>query len=336
MLRFANPQIFWLLWLIAAVLVLTIYAVKKRKAERAMFAQNPMLKDMTRDISGGKIVLKGLLIVAALFFIIIAAIDPQIGTKVEEIKREGVDIIVAVDVSTSMMAQDIKPNRLTKAKHELRSFIDKLKGDRIGIIAFAGAAYPHCPLTIDYGAARMFADVLDTTLIPVQGTAIAQAINTALKAFKVDDPTRKVLVIITDGEDHEKEVDKAVAAAREKGVIIYTVGMGTPSGAPVPGRTGYLQSKDGSIVFSKLNETLLTEIALETGGGYFRGTTGEDELNKIYNKIYGLEKSEISAKQYTDFEHRFQYFAAAALIILILEMFISERKGGFAKFFKLD
>ncbi|NQS98990.1 MAG: VWA domain-containing protein [candidate division Zixibacteria bacterium] len=336
MIRFANSQLLWLLWLVLIALALVIYAAKKRRAERENFAEHPMLNKIARDISGGKIALKGLLLVAALFFLIAAAIDPQIGTRMEEVKREGVDIIAAVDVSASMMAEDIKPNRLSKAKHEVRSFIDKLKGDRIGIIAFGGAAYAQCPLTLDYGAAKMFADVLDTSLIPVQGTAIAEAIEVAVNAFKIENASQKVLVLITDGEDHEREVEKTVQKAKDKGVIIYTVGMGTPGGAPVPGRKGYLQDKSGAVVFSKLNETLLTEIALETGGGYYRGTTGEDELDKIYRKIFGLEKTELSAKQYTEYEHRFQYFAGVALFLLMLEMFIGEKRGPWSKFFKLD
>jgi Ca-activated chloride channel family protein len=297
------------------------------------------LKRLTPDISGGKILFKGLLLVGALFFLIITIVDPQIGTRIAEMKREGVDIMVAVDVSASMMAEDVKPSRLLKAKHELSSFIDRLKGDRIGIIAFAGAAFVQCPLTTDYGAAKMYTDLLDTSLVPVQGTALAEAINWAVKAFTEDksqNPSQKVLVLITDGEDHEKNVEKAIEAAKEKGMIIYSVGMGTPSGSPVPSRDGYMEDRSGAVVLSKLNEGLLSDIAIATSGAYFRGTTGEDELDKIYKKIFGLEKKEFSAKQYTDYEDRFQYFAGMALLLLILEMFVSEKRGAWIKFFKLE
>jgi Ca-activated chloride channel family protein len=336
MIRLAHPGLLWLFWLALIALGVAIYALKRRKIERELYAGNELLSKLAPDLSPGKILLKAILLVLALVFVIFSAVDPQIGTKVEEVKRQGVDIIVAVDVSASMMAEDIKPNRLLKAKHELSGFIDRLKGDRIGIIAFAGDAFTQCPLTTDYSAAKMFTDLLDTSLIPIQGTAIAEAINRSLKSFPLESKAQKVLVIITDGEDHEAEVDKAVASAKEAGVTIFTVGMGTPSGAPVPGPGGYLEDRTGSVVLTKLNEGLLTDMALETGGGYFRGTTGEDELDKIYKKIFGMEKSEISAKKYTAYEDRFQYFAFVALILLLAEILISERRGAWSKFFKLD
>ncbi len=336
MIRLANPQFLWLLWLALAAVIFTLYAAKVRSRDRAKFAQSAMLKRLIPDLSPGKILLKGFLIAAALFFIAAAAVNPQIGTRVEEVKREGVDIMVAVDVSASMMAEDVRPNRLMKAKHELNSFINRLKGDRIGIVAFAGAAFTQCPLTLDYSAARMFTDVLDTSLIPVQGTALAEAIQTAAEAFQGETESQRVLILITDGEDHERDVMDEVEEAKKKGIVIYAVGMGNPAGAPVPSLKGYLQDRKGSVVLSRLNEGLLSEIALAAGGGYYRGTSGEDELDKIYRKIFGMEKTELSAKQYTDYEDRFQFFAAAALLCLMLEIFVSEKRGAWSRFFKLD
>ena len=336
MIRLANPQFLWLLLLGGAALVLVIYAARKRRIERERFAGTVLLGKLAPDLSGSKILLKGLLLMSAVFLLVWTITNPQIGTRIEEVTREGVDIIVAVDVSNSMIAEDVAPNRLYKAKHELSSFIDRLKGDRIGIIAFAGAAFVQCPLTLDYSAAKMYTDILDTALIPVQGTALAEAISMAETGFVGQENSQKVLVIMTDGEDHEARIDKAVESAKEKGIVIYTVGMGSPGGAPIPGSGGYLQDKSGSVVLSKLNEGLLSDIALKTGGGYYRATTGEDELDKIYEKIFGMDKTELSARQFTDYEDRFQYFALLALLLLLAEMSISEKKGAWIKFFKID
>lgn len=326
----------WLLWLIPLGLAFAIIADKARRRERQTFMDNPLMSSLVPDISGGKILFKRVLVITALLFLIIAAADPQVGTRIEEVKREGIDIIVAVDVSNSMSATDVKPSRLAKAKHELSTFIDKLRGDRIGLIAFAGAAFVQCPLTLDYGAAKLFADIMDTSLIPAQGTAIAEAIRLAARSYVGQDNSQRVLVLITDGEDHERKVMDAVEKAVEAGIIIYTLGMGSPGGAPIPGKKGYLQDRSGSVVLSKLNEGLLSEIALASGGAYYRGTTGEDELDNIYGKIYGMEKSELGSRQFTDYEDRFQYFAAVGFLLLLGEMFISEKRGFWAKFFKLD
>lgn len=340
MVRFAHPHLIWLFWLCAGILALVIWAARRRMKDREIFAGTAMLNRLAPDLSGGKIMFKGILLAAAVFFLIWTVVDPQIGTKIEEVKREGVDIMAAVDVSQSMMAEDIAPNRLFKAKHELSGFIDRLKGDRIGLIAFAGTAFVQCPLTLDYSAAKMYADILDTSLIPVQGTALAEAITLAEKSFTSENPdknrSKKVLVIMTDGEDHEEKVLEAVESAKSKGIVIYTVGMGSPAGAPIPSPNGYLQDRNGSVVLSRLNSGLLTEIALSSGGGYFPATPGENELDKIYEKIFGMEKTELSSKQYTGYEDRFQYFAFIALLLLLVELLISEKKGAWVKFFKVD
>jgi len=336
MIRLANPQYLWLLWLGLAALTLVIYALRKRRLEREKFTGTELLYKLVPDLSRSKILFKSLLLVSAVFLIVWTIADPQIGTRIEEVKREGVDIIVAVDVSNSMIAEDVAPNRLYKAKHVLSSFIGRLKGDRIGVIAFAGAAFVQCPLTLDYSAAKMYTDILDTALIPVQGTALAEAIKMAEQGFVGRETSQKVLVILTDGEDHEASVDAAVESARKNGVVIYTVGMGSPGGAPIPGSGGYLQDRTGSVVLSKLNEGLLSDIALKTGGGYYRATTGENELDKIYEKIFGMDKTELSSRQFTGYEDRFQYFAALALLLLLLEIAVSERKGSWIKFFKID
>ncbi|MBC8204757.1 VWA domain-containing protein [bacterium] len=336
MIKFAHPIFLWFLITAPIGLMFIIITERIRRRERKAFIASHLLPRMVPDITDGKALLKKLLLLTGLIFLIIAAADPQIGTKLEEVKREGVDIMAAVDVSNSMMAEDVRPSRLVKAKHELSSFIDRLKGDRIGLIAFAGAAFVQCPLTLDYSAAQLFADVMDTSLIPVQGTAIAEAVNLAVRSYVGKEESRKVLVLITDGEDHEEKVKEAVDEAVKAGITIYTLGMGSPAGAPIPGRSGYLQDKSGSVVLSRLNESLLSDIALQSGGAYYRATTGEDELDKIYGKIFGMEKTELGSQKVTDYEDRFQYFAAVGFLLILSEIMISERRGFWAKFFKLD
>ncbi|MBC8492095.1 MAG: VWA domain-containing protein [Candidatus Marinimicrobia bacterium] len=309
MIKFDHTELFWLFWLLPAFIIFFLYNFKVRVKERNGFASQNMLSRLIPDLSGGKTWLKNILLFFALSAMLFAIVNPQIGTRIEEVKREGVDIMIAVDVSASMMAEDIKPSRLLKAKHSINTFIDKLKGDRIGLEAFAGAAYIQCPLTLDYSAAKMFTDILDTSLIPIQGTAMAEAIQMAVGSFVGESKTQRVLIIISDGEDHEAKIEEAIKSAKEKSVTIYTVGMGSPSGAPVPGPKGYIKDKSGSVVLTRLNESLLTEVALQTGGGYYRVTPGEDELNKIYDKIFKMDKTEMSSKQFTDYEDRFQYFA---------------------------
>jgi len=336
MIKFDHTELFWLFWLLPALLAFFIFTYKARVKERNGFASENMQVKLIPDMSAGKSWLKSILLFFALLAMLFTIVNPQIGTRIEEVKREGVDIMIAVDVSASMMAEDIKPSRLLKAKHSINTFIDKLKGDRIGIEAFAGEAYVQCPLTLDYSAAKMFTDILDTSLIPIQGTAMAEAIKKAVDSFVGESKTQRVLVIISDGEDHESKIEEAIKSAKEKDVTIYTVGMGSPTGAPVPGPNGYIKDRSGSVVLTRLNESLLTEVALQTGGGYYRASPGEDELNKIYDKIFKMEKTEMSSKQFTDYEDRFQYFAGAALFLLLLEILISERRGAWSKFFKLD
>ena len=336
MIKFDHPELLWLFWLSPAAFVFFLYVFKIRQKERHTFASESMISRLIPDLSRGKGWLKYILLTLAVLMLVFMVVNPKIGTRIEEVKREGVDIMIAVDVSASMMAEDIKPNRLLKTKHGINTLIEKLKGDRVGITAFAGAAYVQCPLTLDYSAAKMFTDILDTSLIPVQGTALAEAIQSAIGSFVGENTTQRVLIIITDGEDHEMKIDEAITSARENNVTIYTVGMGSPAGAPVPGPKGYFKDRSGSVVLSRLNESLLSEIALQTGGGYYRATPGEDELRKIYDKIFRMDKAEMSSKQFTDYEDRFQYFAGAALLLLLLEIIVSERRGAWSKFFKLD
>jgi len=274
----------------------------------------------------------------ALTCLIFALADPQTGSRIEKVKRKGIDLMICLDVSNSMMAQDIKPNRLERAKQAIVRLIDNLEGDRIGIIVFAGKAYTQLPITTDYAAAKMFTSTINTGIVPTQGTAIAEAIEVAANGFG-ESKHSKAIVVITDGEDHEGNVLEQADAALKKGITIYTIGMGLPEGAPIPifngnVQIGYKKDGDGQTIMSKLDETLLQKIASIGKGIYVRATTSETGLNKIFEDISKIEKSEIEEKQFSDYEDRFQYFVALALLILIADLFVFERKTKWLKKFR--
>ena len=232
-----------------------------------------------------------------------------------------------------MQAEDIKPSRLEKAKYEISNLIDKLHGDRIGLIVFAGEAYVQFPLTTDYSAANLFLNAVDVNTVPQPGTAIASAINLATKSFDYKFNTQKAVVVITDGEDHEGDIKKAVTDATDKGIKIYTIGLGSPDGVPIPvynsngQQTGFKQDQQGNTVLTKIDESTLEEIASQGGGKYFRGSNNQDELDLIYKDLSSLTKTEFGVKKVTDYEDRFYYFLAPAIILLMLEFFMTERKS---------
>ena len=272
--------------------------------------------------------------------LILALANPQIGSKIEEVKQAGIDVYILLDVSNSMNAEDIKPTRLNKAKYEISKLINRLRGDRIGLIVFAGQAYVQFPLTTDYSAADLFLTAVDNSTVPQQGTAIAPAIELALQSFKHDEETKKAIVIITDGEDHEGKLKDMVAQAVEDGVVIYTIGMGSPTGVPIPVynsagiQVDYKKDREGNVILTKLDEATLEEISSLGNGKYYRSTNNNDELNMIYNDLSQLEETEFGTTRITDYEDRYYYFLIPALLLLVLEIFISNNKSHL--FRKLD
>jgi len=332
MIRFANPHALILLFLVpaGAIFYVLVFRWKIRALQR--FGSLELVQKLTVGISRGRQVLKATLVLLALLFLVIALARPQIGTRLEEVKREGIDLLVAVDVSLSMNAKDIPPSRLQKAKHEVASLLKQLRGDRIGIIAFAGDAFLQCPFTLDYGAAKLFLDALEPGIIPYPGTAIDRAISLALSSFESTERKYKVLVLITDGENHGGDLKPLVDQAEREGVVIYTVGIGSPEGVPIPvydnqGREiGFKKDRQGKVVTTKLDELSLEKIALQTGGKYYRASGGEQELEKIYGDISKMEKKELGSVRYTQFEDRYQYFLAFGIALLLLEIIIPERR----------
>jgi len=339
-LRLNNPE--WM-WLFSAGPVLTLlfilYFLWKRRAIHS-FSSPEMLHHLAPSISTGNPTVRFLLFRVALFFLTVAAINPQMGSKMVEGKQEGIEMMIAIDVSTSMLAEDIKPNRLERAKLGIAQLLDKLAGDRIGIIVFAGEAYVQLPATNDYSAARMFLRTISTDIVPVQGTSVGAAINMAMQSFDFESTTGKALLLITDGEDHEAAAIAAAEKAREKGVVIHTIGMGTVQGAPIPvmrGRqqVGYKKDKEGNTVITRLDEKLLQDISTSTGGVFVRASTANMGINQIMEEVKSMAKTEFDSQTYAEYDDRFQIFLGIALVLLLIEMLVSERKSKWREKFNL-
>ena len=332
-----DEKIYFYLFAIIPVLIVGFFLLHlwKQKARRS-FAQSAMLKYLSPNISSFKPVLKLLLLCLLFSCIIIALVNPKIGTKLETVKREGVDIVFAVDVSKSMLAEDIAPNRLEKAKRLVSEIINNLASDRIGIIAYAAQAYPQLPITTDYGAAKMFLNSMNTDMLSSQGTAIGQAIDLAAKYYDDDEQTNRVLVIVSDGEDHGEGYNNALEKATEQGIKVFTLGVGTAKGAPIPEkRNGILETfkKDpqGEVVITKLNDVILKEIADNGNGSYINGANTEEVIDFMKETLLQMDKKEFEAKQFADFKDQFQWFLGGAILFLFLDIFLLERKTAWLK-----
>lgn len=338
MIQFGHKEFFWaFLLLLVFVLLYALYKAWKKKAIRRM-GDPALIAKLMLHRSAFRTGLRFLLLLLALFFLIAGIIDPKVGSRLETVKRKGIDLYVALDVSNSMLAEDIKPDRLDRAKMAISNLIDKLNGDRIGLIVFAGRAYKQLPLTTDYGAAKLFLSAVDTKIVPVQGTAIGSAINLATSSFD-NDKHNRAIVIITDGENHQGDAIGAARAAAEKGIKVFTIGMGLPDGGPIPiydsnGNRSFLKDRSGKVVITKLNEPMLQEIATAGNGAYARANNVSVGLSGILGKINKIQKKELETKQFTDYEHRFQVFLGLALFFLVLELLVIERKSNWVD--KLD
>lgn len=330
MFRFAHIEYSYLLTLIVVFIGLFTWMIVWKKKALKRFGELHVIGQLLPDMSNSKLVLKFVLMMIVWGLLVFVLIGPQTGSKLENVQRKGIDLIIALDVSNSMLTQDIKPSRIERAKQSISRLIDKLEGDRIGIIVFAGKAYTQLPITTDYAAAKLFISTINPGMIPTQGTAISEAIDMAINSLN-DSKRNKALVIISDGEDHEGNVLEQAERAAAKGITIYTIGMGLPGGGPIPEYNGDLmigfkKDKDGNPIVSQLDETLLQRIATIGKGLYVRATNSETGLDKIFDDINSIQKSEIESKQFSDYENQFQYFLAIALILLILDLFIFERK----------
>ena len=331
-MNFVHPEILSLLWALPILAGIFVWSFRRRRRRMEQLISPELVPRLTTEFSRSKAVIRALMLLGFFAFGVFSLARPQWGMRQETVRRQGVDIIAALDTSYSMNAEDVAPSRLMKAKSEIRGLIARLKGDRIGLVAFAGSAVVQCPLTLDYGAALLFLDVATTETLPEPGTSLASAIRSATSAFIARERKYKVLVVFTDGEDLEGQIQPAIESARDAAVIIYSVGIGTPEGRPIPVRDlkgdiiEYRKDPEGQVVLSRLDERSLAEIAVDTGGRYFRATTSENELDQIYDDVSRMEKKQLESRLFQNFEDRFQIPLSLAIVCLVLNMWMIERR----------
>ena len=322
-MRFGNPDYFNLLWLFILLIAFLFWSYKKKEQLIEVFLSKPLVSRLLDPLAWKRIKVDMILTTCAVFFLILALTQPRWGYYWKDLTQKGVDIIVALDVSSSMLAQDIKPNRLERAKHKIADLLSMLEGDRIGLVAFAGTSYLQCPLTLDYSAAHIFLNAIDTKLIPVQGTAIGHAIRTSVKAFNKQDTRSRAIILITDGEDHTGDAMPSAKWASEHETKIFVIGIGKEIGAPIPSIestiAGFKKDKNGEVILTKLDEPTLQQMALQTGGSYVRSVTGDMDLQKVYLESikHRVEKKEIKTERRRIWEERFQWMIFIALLCLI-------------------
>jgi len=332
MLRFAHIEFLWGLLLIPAFLLLFVFVNRWKKKALANLGDKNIVGLMIPEVSFSRPWIKFILFSLAFSSLVIGIADPQIGLKLEEEKRKGADLMILLDVSNSMLSQDLPPNRLENAKQAIAQLIDNLHNDRIGIIVFAGEAFVQLPMTTDYSAAKLFLNTINTNMVPTQGTAIGSAIDLGMRSFDFKDRTGKSMIIITDGENHEDDAVAAAKNAADKDVMVNVIGIGSPNGAPIPiyfdgKQTGFHTDSAGKTVISKLNEDMCKEISAAGKGTYVRATNSNSGLNIVMDQIARIQRKTIDSKTFKDFEDRFQFFLAIAFLLLVVEFFISNRKS---------
>ncbi|MBC8042554.1 MAG: VWA domain-containing protein [Rhizobacter sp.] len=342
-MKFSHPEN--LLWLLALLplLGLFIYAYRARKVALERLGDKWLMMGLTDSVSRVKQVWKIVLLLWAAVFLLFGFAGPQVGERLKEVKRKGIDIVVALDVSNSMRAEDVRPSRLEKAKYEISGFVDKLGGDRVGLVVFAGQAFLQCPLTLDKSTLKLFLDVTSPDAVETQGTNIAEAIDEAIKAFRgiekaagAEDRSsvrNKVLIIVSDGEDHEAGIDAALRRASEEKIRIFTVGVGGSQPVPIPVVTGeggekdFKRGRDGGVVTTAFTEAALRQVAEKSGGTFYRIDPQGSTLERIYVELDKLQKQEFASKEFLDYDDKFQFFIGAGILLLVMESLIGDRKN---------
>ncbi|WP_295908922.1 VWA domain-containing protein [uncultured Alistipes sp.] len=329
MFRFANPQYLWLLTLIPLFVVLFAGVAAQRHRRLARFGNPDTLAELMPEVSNGRVVLKFILFCGAVALVVLAAARPQFGSKLREEKARGVEMMLVVDVSNSMLAEDFEPNRLERTKYAINRLFDGLKQDRVGLIVFAGEPRVQLPITSDYRMAKAFARRIDPSQVSVQGTAIGKALEQALLSFsgETDEKRSRAIILITDGENHDDDAVAVAKRAAEQGIRIYTIGIGTPEGAPIEIDGEFIRDEQGEMVVSKLNEEMLAQIADLTGGAYVRATKQDIGLDEIVRSINEMEQSELSTVRFEEFNEQYQYLLIAALVLLVAEFFLLARRN---------
>ena len=327
MFRFANSEYLYLLLLIPLLAILYALVARRRRHLLAKFGNLELLKGLMPDFSRGRLRLKFVLYLLAFACVVLAAARPQFGSKLREEKAKGVEMMLVVDVSNSMLAEDFEPNRLERTKYAIGKLFEGLQQERVGLVAFAGEPKVQLPITSDYRMAQAFAKRLSPTLVGEQGTAIGKALQLATLSFSSQSEQSRVIVLITDGENHEDDAIEAARIAKEQGIRIYTIGIGTPEGAPIQIDGEFVKDENDEMVVSKLNEQMLEQIASITEGAYVRATKQSIGLGEIVKSINEMEKSELSTVRYEEYNEQYQYLLAVALVLLLLDNFILSRRN---------
>lgn len=330
MFRFAHPELLYLLAVIPLLIVFFVVMKRRKKKAIAEFGNPELLKPLMPLLSFKRAAWKFVMLLLALFFVILGVAGPQFGSKLQQVKKEGVELMIALDVSNSMLAQDIKPNRLEKAKMAVSRMVEKLTDDKVGMIVFAGDAYVQLPITTDYSSAKLFLSNISSDIVPVQGTAIGAAIDLAARSFTPETETAKAIIVITDGENHQDDAVAAAKAAHERGITVHTIGMGLEQGAPIPekGNPGqFMKDGQGNVVISKLDEETLKQIAKEGEGVYVRANNTEVGLTQLLDEVSRMNKSLLEERVYSDYAEKYQYFLLAGLFFVFVEFMILGRRN---------
>ncbi len=325
--RYEHPLYLWGLALVAPLIAFFIAGQIWKAKKMRQFGNPHLVQQLTADASTGKQLLKFILAALAFEFIVIGFANPQVGTKQEKVKRQGIDVIIALDVSNSMLSEDdVKISRLARSKNFISNFIEQLSNDRLGMIVFAGRAYLQMPLTVDYSAARMYLKATNTGMIPTQGTNIAEAVNHARQSFVQGEDKHKALIIISDGEDNEGGTDEAIAAAVKEGIKIYTIGVGSEKGSPIPMGNDFKHDEQGNVVLSKMNAQMLQEVAAKGNGKYYTMSGGKEEIKAILKDLGGLGSKNLEDVVFTDYDDQFIWCLLAAAVLLLVDWWLTETK----------
>ncbi|MBQ9471380.1 MAG: VWA domain-containing protein [Bacteroidales bacterium] len=329
MFRFSNPEYLYLMLLAPVALLLYMYTARRQRHQIEQLGSYATITSLMPGRSAGRGWLKATLVALAMPALSVALAGPQFGSKLTEVKHRGVELIIALDVSNSMLAQDLQPNRIERAKQAIAQLVDKLAGDRIGLIVFAGDAYMQLPITNDYASAKMFLSSISPGMVSKQGTDMGSAIALAMSSFPPDGKTGRAIIVISDGENHEGDPLGAVQQAAERGVVVHTIGIGSPDGAPIPLGPGgsFLKDDEGRVVVSRLDEETLSKVAVMGNGRYVRATNAQIGLLPLFEHISKMQRAETSDRVYSDYNEQFQYAIGLALLLLLLEFVVLERKN---------
>ncbi len=336
MFKFAYLVFLWGLLLLPVFGVLFWSRLNWKKKAIARFGNDALVNRLMPDRSNTRVKLKFFLMALAWLALVVGLADPQIGSRYEEVKRKGVDLVIALDVSNSMLAQDIRPSRLERAKQAIVRLIDRLGDDRLAVVIFAGEAHLQLPFTADYAAARLFVSGVSTENITTQGTAVGAAIELGVQSLPQSTQRNRAIIVISDGENHEDDAREAARLAREKGIYVHAIGIGSENGAPIPitfesGSKGYLTDESGTTVISRMNPSILAEVAREGGGKFIQASNSDVGLELLFDHINSMQKAELGSKAFTDYEDRFQYFLGFALLVMLIELLLPERRSAFSK-----